>query len=81
LVSCSIKIKDISSDYTQEVGKIKSMNIKKYEYKFIKMTLIVKTTIVYFDVNQNYLAKKILTENGTKETNFRYSNGLVVEKR
>jgi hypothetical protein len=84
LTSCAtIKIKDYSTDYTQEVvGKIKSMNIKKYEYRFIKNDTVnlVKNTIVYFDVNQNLVSEKILTENGTKETNFRYSNGLVVEK-
>jgi hypothetical protein len=77
LTSCStIKIKDYSNDYTQEeVGKIKSMNIKKYEYKFIKNDTVnlVKTTIVWF-YDQNLISKKILTENGTKETNLRYNN-------
>jgi hypothetical protein len=56
LVSCStVKIKDISSDYTQEVvGKIKSMDIKKYEYKFNQKDTVnlVKTIIVHFDKDQ-----------------------------
>lgn len=84
LTSCAtIKIKDYSNDYTQEVvGKIKSMDIKKYEYKFIKNDTVnlVKTTIVYFDINQNVISEKILTDNGTKETNFKYNNGLILEK-
>ncbi|MBX9889634.1 MAG: hypothetical protein K2Y30_17090 [Flavobacteriaceae bacterium] len=85
LASCaSIKIKDYSADYTQEVvGKIKSMDIKKYEYKFIKNDTVnlVKTTIVNFEINQKLISEKIFTENGTKESNFKYSKGFVVEKQ
>jgi hypothetical protein len=84
LVSCTtIKIKDVSPDYTQElVGKIKMMDIKKYEYKFNKKDTVnlVKTIILHFDKDQKLISEKIFTEEGSKESNFKYSNDLIIEK-
>lgn len=85
LVSCSpAKIKDFDKDYTQDmVGKIKSMHITTYEYKFMKKDTVnlVKNTFLLFDSNNNVINEKITTENNQKETNFKYQNGLLIEKK
>lgn len=84
LVSCSpIKVKDFNYDYTQEiVGKIKSIDIKKYEYKFIKKDTVnlVKNTILNFDVNKKLKNEKFFTETEKKEISYKYVNGLIIQK-
>ena len=59
LISCSsTKIKDFDKDYTQDlVGKIESIIIINYEYKFIKKDTVnlVKKTFLNFDSNNNVI--------------------------
>ncbi|UQD57066.1 hypothetical protein [Flavobacterium sp. K5-23] len=85
LFSCGpAKIKDFNKDYTQDlVGKIKSINIINYEYKFIKKDTVnlVKNTFLNFDSNNNVINEKITTEDNQKETSFKYQNGLLIEKK
>jgi len=85
LVSCSpAKIKDFDKDYTQDlVGKIKSMHITTYEYKFLKKDTVnlVKNTFLLFDSNSSVINEIITTENNQKETNYKYQNGLLIEKK
>jgi len=82
--SSSVKIKDFKKDYTQNLkGTIKSMNIKNYEYKFIKKdtVLLVKNTILNFDSNNNIMNENVITENGQEKYTYKYLTGLVVEKK
>ncbi|NNT73032.1 hypothetical protein HKT18_12470 [Flavobacterium sp. IMCC34852] len=81
--SCNpVKIKDFEKDYTQVlVGKVKTMTIKNYEYKFIKKdtTILAKTTVLQFDSHNNIIYEKIVTEFDQNEHNYKYDNGLLVE--
>jgi len=83
--SCGpVKIKDFEKDYTQDlVGKLKSMNITKYEYKFLKKDTInlVKNTFLNFDSNNNVINEKITTEDNQTEYSFKYQNSLLIEKK
>lgn len=85
LYSCSpAKIKDFEKDYTQDlVGEIKSMHITNYEYKFLKKDTVnlVKNTFLNFDSNNNVINEKITNEDNQKEYNFRYQNGVLIEKK
>jgi hypothetical protein len=85
IVSCSpAKIKDFENDYTQDlVGKIKSINITNYEYKFLKKDTVnlVKNTLLNFDFNNNVINEKITTEDNHKEYNLIYQKGLLIEKK
>ncbi|WNM18404.1 hypothetical protein [Flavobacterium capsici] len=84
LVACSpAKIKDFDKDYTQSlVGKLKSMEIKNYEYKYINKDtiLLVKTTVLDFDTNNNVIHEKIVTEDKVNENNYIYVNNQLIEK-
>lgn len=85
LISCSpVKIKDFNNDYTQElVGQIKSMDMRQYEYKFIKKDTVnlVQTITLNFDSNNRIKNEKIITENGQKAAIYQYLNGLLIEKQ
>lgn len=83
LCSCSaVKIKDFDKDYTQAlVGKVKSIDIKNYEYKFIKKDTVIlaKNTFLQFDHHNNIVYEKIVSEFDQNENNYKYENGLLVE--
>lgn len=81
--SCSpVKIKDFDKDYTQGlVGKVKTMTIKNFEYKFIKKdtTILAKTIILQFDRDNKIIREKTVTEFDQSEHHYQYENGLLVE--
>jgi hypothetical protein len=85
LFSCSPgKIKDYEKDYTQQlVGKIKSITINKYEYKFLKKDtfFLAKTTIQKFDIYTNLINETIKTEIDQNDYYYKYENDLLIEKK
>jgi hypothetical protein len=85
LFSCSTpKIRDFDKDYTQELlGKIKSITIKTYEYKYVDKDTVMwaKTIIQNFDTNNTIINEKFISEFDEYENAFKYQNGLLVEKK
>lgn len=83
LCSCSVvKIKDFDKDYTQAlVGKVKSIEIKNYEYKFVKKDTVIlaKKTLLQFDTNNNLIYENTVTEIDQNEHHYKYEKGLLVE--
>jgi hypothetical protein len=65
------------------VGKIKSINITNYRYKFLKKILSIwfKNTLLNFDFNNNVINRKNNFDDNHKEYNHIYQKVYSLKKK